>query len=69
MKQIRRNIFETNSSSSHSIVLTNDDLDKSNSEYFPYFETYLCNDGIYNISNYENQGRHIWHHQRILQKY
>ena len=29
MKQIRRNIFETNSSSSHSIVLTNDDLDKS----------------------------------------
>ena len=27
MKQIRRNIFETNSSSSHSIVLTNDDLE------------------------------------------
>ena len=53
MKQIRRNIFETNSSSSHSIVLTNNDLDKSNSEYFPYFETYLCNDGTYDISNYD----------------
>lgn len=48
MKQIRCNIFETNSSSSHSIVLTNNDLDKSS-----YFETYLCNDGIYDIFEHD----------------
>ena len=49
MISIRQHVFETNSSSSHSIVLINDDLNKSDAECFPYFKTYLCSDGTYYI--------------------
>lgn len=47
MKQIRRSVFETNSSSSHSIVILNEDVAKNNNEYLSYFKTYLCSDGLY----------------------
>lgn len=53
MKQIRRNVFETNSSSSHSIVILNEDVNKNNDEHLSYFETYLCSDGLYHILDYD----------------
>ncbi len=53
MKQIRRSIFETNSSSSHSIVILNEDISENNDEcLFPYFKTYLYSDGSYHVFDY-----------------
>lgn len=53
MLSIRRNTFETNSSSSHSIVLVNNALNKNETECSPYFEAFLYDDGTYCIFDHD----------------
>lgn len=50
---VRRNTFETNSSSSHSIVLVNNALNKNETECSPYFEAFLYDDGIYCVFDHD----------------